>query len=86
MSDYVSIKVKKATKKRIDNASKFTGLKVIDVVDDALIFYQYRLLRSLKNSNLKDVFSKYDDAIQIAKEINKKFFENQNNEEVNENE
>ena len=81
MSDrFISIKITKQTKERIDALAKFSGFPIISVVDDAITFFQYRLLKSFPNSTLKKACERYEDEIKIARMLNEKFLKEQRGE------
>lgn len=63
--DFVSISIKKSTKKKIENVQAFSGFKSLsETVNYAVDFYQYHLLKSLSDKRVSELVG---DAIKVAK-------------------
>lgn len=68
LDNYVTIRIKESTKRKIDNLKDFSNFKSIsETLEFAVDFYQHRLIRSLNKNSIEKLFDKYADAIKCAK-------------------
>ena len=72
-----TIRIRQTTKERLDNIAEYLGIKLVDVVDNAIGIYQIKIIKEnlkIAEEGIGDI--EIGDVIELATTINPKIFRN----------